>query len=93
MSNKIISNGQNKENYNYSNIKTLNNEIIDSDLDPEYKNLTELCLNQGKIIFRLVGDVQNLNNQIEKKNKHINELNLQLDNFRNNFITLNKIYK
>ena len=84
-------NSQNKENHNSSNIRILNNKIIDTKFDPEYKNLTELCLNQGKIIFRLVDDVQNLNNQIEKKNKHINELNLQLDNYKNNYNTFNKI--
>ena len=89
--NKLNKKIPNSENYNYNNIRILNNQILDSNLNPEYKNLTELCLNQGKIIFHLVGDVQNLNNQIEKKNNHIKELNNQLDNYKNNkFNSLNK---
>ena len=60
----------------------LNIEKLDTNIYTDYKNLVELCLNQGKIIFHLVGDVQNLNNQIEKKNIHIDELNHQLKSYR-----------
>lgn len=81
---------RNEQNYNLNNIQILNNHnILYSKINPKCENLTEICLNQGKIINRLVGDVQNLNFQIEKKKKLIKDLNHQLDNYKKNkFFTL-----
>ena len=64
-----------------------NNKSIDNYISDEgYKQLTSICLNQEKLISKLVDNVQNLNSEIHKKNIHINVLNDQLNSYKNNLL-------
>ena len=83
---KIKNNVFKKSIIDKNNSRNNTKSIDDHTNDEGYKQLTTICLDQEKLISKLVDNVQNLNSEIHKKNIHINVLNNQLNTYKNNLL-------